>query len=154
MHHGTYCGGHTWTIARRRTYSGSGTIIVDSGGGRQQQTTYKLTKTTEMAQSVAYAKVFGASDREVNELLWASDQWLSFTRVSCLAPDSARTSFSTNSGGIYGRSYRYANFIYNTLQNQGQGTLGLTCTPSEDDDETLKIMVDQQADTYTLGPYT
>ena len=93
---GTYCGGHLWKIDRRKTYEGGGLQIVDQAGaarilqplsiartyaagnariaysggsGRKQQTTYTWKKTTEMAQSIAYGKIFGATDKQVNQLI-------------------------------------------------------------------------------------
>lgn len=107
----------------------------------------------EEAQSIAYAEWVGATEEERQNLIYASDQWLPYTGVSCLADDVERLPpYKTTDPGIYGRSTKFANFVYKALNSSGN--LGLSSSITDDDDPRLRLVVDQDAETYTLGPYT
>ena len=156
---GSYCARHEWEIARHASHDSTSTVISDyAGSGRAQQITYSYNKTTEMAQSVAYAQYYTlsgtqTSNFEMQRIVWGSWQFKSFTGGdSGLIGDVAQDgTWTTASDGMKGRSYQFANFVYKALD--GNGNLGLTFTPLADEDDSLRILVDQKKLQYTIGPY-
>lgn len=159
LYHGSYCGRHVWEIARHARHDSSSTVISDYvGNGRAQRITYKYAKTTEMSQSLAYAQKYTlsgtkTSDYEMQRIVWGSWQFKQYTGGdSGLVEDVKQDgTWTTTSDGMKGRSYQFANFIYKALDDQGR--LNMTFTPLNDEDDNLRIMVDQNSLKYTVGPY-
>ena len=148
-----YCANPLYSSARRVTNSKQTDkypVIMDGGyPASRQETTYSFLKSGEAAQSIAYAKWQGASNAVMQNIVWASWQWSSYA-PNCLTGNDGY-SLSVNSGGLYGRSQRFANFIYRALENQT--TLNYTYAPTQEDSKDIKVMIDQNATTYTVGPY-
>ena len=148
-----YCANPLYSSARRATNSKQTDkypVIMDGGyPASRQETTYSFLKSGEAAQSIAYAKWQGASNAVMQNIVWASWQWSSYA-PNCLTGNDGY-SLSVNSGGLYGRSQRFANFIYRALENQT--TLNYTYAPTQEDSKDIKVMIDQNATTYTVGPY-
>ena len=149
-----YCGNPNLSSARRATNSKQTDkypVIADGGyASTRQETTYNLLKTGELAQSIAYAKWQGASNAVMQNIIWSSWQWSSYA-PNCLTGSDGHT-LNVNSAGIAGRSQRFANFIYRALENEQ--TLNMSGLPTEENSKDIKIMIDQNATTYTVGPYT
>lgn len=113
----------------------------------EQEVTYELNKSGALPQTVAYAKWQNASASVMQNIIWASCNWDDGDIL--LGHDN--TSYNVNSEGIYGRSERFANFINKVLIDGT--TLRLTETPTSNNSDDLKIMIDQNNTTYTVGPY-
>lgn len=113
----------------------------------EQEVTYELNKSGALPQTVAYAKWQNASASVMQNIIWASWNWDDGDIL--LGHDN--TSYNVNSEGIYGRSERFANFINKVLIDGT--TLRLTETPTSNNSDDLKIMIDQNNTTYTVGPY-
>ena len=150
----TFCAGKGWALTIRSQYSGDSTKLPDPGssGGRKEEVIYKHSWTTEMAQSIAYARAFGGSsvkNEEIQRLVWASGVWSSYTNGSCLVDDSDVVEINTESSGIEGRATQFANFVYRALN--GDGKLGLSISKGN---QNVNIIVNQYDQTYTVGPYT
>lgn len=156
---GYYCARHEWEIARHMSHDASTVVISDpAGGGRAQEIKYKYEKTTEMTQSIAYARNYTVngqktSDYEMQRIIWGSWQFKAYTGGDCGLLEDVKQdgTWTTTSLNMRGRSYQFANFIYKALDEQGH--LNMTCTPLTDEDDSLRIMVDQTALQYTVGPY-
>ena len=151
----TFCGGHGWTLTLRKYYASGQTPVPDiAGGGRAQQVTYSLSKTTEMAQSIAYIRAFGGSAEDIQYVVWASRDWSKYTGgTSCLVDSSQAVNVTTTTRkGLQGRATQFANFVYQALN--GSQKLGITYSPVNENDSSLKVMVNQSNKTYTVGPYT
>ncbi len=148
-----YCGNPLESSARRVTNSKQTDkypVIMDGGyAASRQETTYNLIKSGKIAQSIAYAKWQGASNSELQNIIWASWQWSSYA-PNCLTGNDG-LALSVNSAGVQGRSQRFANFIYRALENEN--TFNYTYEPTEEDSKDIKVMIDQKATTYTVGPY-
>jgi len=148
-----YCGNPLASSARRVTNSKQTDkypVIMDGGYiGARQETTYNLIKSGEIAQSIAYAEWQQTSKPAIQKIIWASWQWSDYA-PNCLTGDDEYT-LNVNSGGMLGRSQRFANFIYRALENET--TLNYTYSPTEEDSKDIKVMIDQNATTYTVGPY-
>ncbi len=146
----TYCAGHGWCLTRLAKYEeGSLFIADDAYEDSKQVVDYKFNKERKMAQSIAYARWFGAKDPEMQDIVWASWQWAGANGDgvdSCLLNIDSSKALSTDLEDIRGRSYKFANFAYRGLNN---GKLGLY----DDSKEEPKVMIDQGAQTYTTGPY-
>ncbi len=155
---GYYCARHEWEIARHKSHNASTTVISDpAGNGRAQEITYEYDKTTEMTQSIAYAQNYElggkTDDWTMQRIIWGSWQFEAYTGNDCGLLEEVKQdgTWTTESNGMIGRSYQFANFVYKALDENGN--LGLTFTPLADEDDSLRIMVDQNALKYTVGPY-
>ena len=118
--HRHFCAGHGWAIALKKEYS-SGSIgvpdMVGTGNIRKEEVTYEKVRTVEMAQSIAYGLAFGASDADMQRIVWASDTWTEYTgRKNCLVVEG-QDSISTNDTTIRGKATRFANFVYRALND-------------------------------------
>ena len=69
-----------------------------------------------------------------------------------MTDETTEHTLNVNSGGALGRSQQFANMEYLVANNSN--TLKLTTTPTTDNDKTIKVVVDQTAKKYTVGPYT
>ncbi len=119
--HKHYCGGHGWGLTLRKYYSENGDPVPDKVGEhiRKEEVTFKLEKTVEMAQSIAYGMKFGASDEELQNIVWAVKPWTAYTGgANCLIEPSDKVVLSTSSGGIQGRATQFANFTYRALSGR------------------------------------
>ena len=147
-----YCGNPLFSSARRLQQTKQRVVspVAPDGGysATRQETTYELSKTTVLPQSVAYAKWANASNTEMQDIIWASWQW----DDADLLTGNDGDKLNVNSSGIRGRSQRFANFINKVLIDGT--TFNITSTPVEDNSKDIKIMIDQNANTYTVGPYT
>lgn len=148
-----YCGNPLASSARKVTNSKQTDkypVIMDGGYiGARQESTYNLLKSGEIAQSIAYAEWQQTSKPAIQKIIWASWQWSDYA-PNCLTGNDEYT-LNVNSGGMLGRSQRFANFIYRALENET--TLNYTYSPTEEDSKDIKVMIDQNATTYTVGPY-
>lgn len=124
--------------------------VAPDGGysATEQETTYTQLRSGQLPQTVAYAKWQGASGATMQNIVWASWNWDDGYE---LLTGHDTTSNNVNSGGIAGRSERFANFVNYVLT--GGTTFTLSATPTTDESDDLKVMIDQANTTYTVGPY-
>ncbi len=155
---GYYCARHEWEIARHMSHDSSSVVISDpAGGGRAQEITYEFLKKTEMTQSIAYAQNYEVGgktdDWTMQRIIWGSWQFKAYTGGDCGLVEDVKEdgTWTTASNGMIGRSYQFANFVYKALDEEGH--LGLTFEPEKDDDDSLRVLVDQKELKYTVGPY-
>ena len=146
-----YCANPNYASSRRLRNSkqvDNSPAIADGGyPATRQETTYALSKSGALPQSVAYAKWQNASNVEMQDIVWASWQW---NDGNILMANDGLT-LNVNSSGIRGRSQRFANFINKVLTNGT--TFDVTSKPTDDESDDLKILIDQANTTYTVGPY-
>ena len=124
--------------------------VAPDGGysATEQETTYTQLRSGQLPQTVAYAKWQGARGATMQNIVWASWNWDDGYE---LLTGHDTTSNNVNSGGIAGRSERFANFV-NYVLTDGT-TFTLSATPTTDESDDLKVMIDQANTTYTVGPY-
>ncbi len=152
----TFCAGFGWSLPRRLTYhENDKTYVPDGGvGAAQQYVEWHHEKTVDIPQSVAYARANGATDVELQDVVWASWQWqgTSYDGSTCLIGVDTNLKTNPYDGTIRGRSNQFCNFIYRALyKDNKEYKLGLNCTTSS---TSLEVLVDQSNKTYTVGPYT
>lgn len=124
--------------------------VAPDGGysATEQETTYTQLRSGQLPQTVAYAKWQGARGATMQNIVWASWNWDDGYE---LLTGHDTTSNNVNSEGIAGRSERFANFV-NYVLTDGT-TFTLSATPTTDESDDLKVMIDQANTTYTVGPY-
>ncbi len=74
----TYCGAEQWALSLRKSYSESEPILPDNKGTSAVEETVNfgaVLKSGAIPQSIAYAKAHGASQRDIQLLVWASWQF-------------------------------------------------------------------------------
>ena len=147
-----FCADPNYASTRRlrNTKQRDDSPAVPDGGysATEQETTYTQLRSGQLPQTVAYAKWQGASGATMQNIVWASWNWDDGYE---LLTGHDTTSNNVNSGGIAGRSERFANFV-NYVLTDGT-TFTLSATPTTDESDDLKVMIDQANTTYTVGPY-
>ncbi len=97
--------------------------------------------------SVAYAVWMGGGDLvAIQNAVWASEQWGNSSNVVEQGCPTHDTSNSSNT--VEARSYQYGTVYYKIFSQLGNNPL-FTINHTD-----LKMMVDQNNKTYTVGPYT
>ena len=125
----------------------------NNGNYYNEEIEYLAKAQPTVEQSIAagyYAYRLGAgSNKELQNVVWASGQWEGKPGyVNNLSNYTGTTVSATNA--LYDRAEGWANFYYNLLQPSGM-RLNIDVLPVSEDD--LRIYVDQNARTYTEGPY-
>ena len=125
----------------------------NNGNYYNEEIEYLAKAQPAVEQSIAagyYAYKLGAgSNKELQNVVWASGQWEGKPGyVNNLSNYTGTTVSATNA--LYDRAEGWANFYYNLLQPSGM-RLNIDVLPVSEDD--LRIYVDQNARTYTEGPY-
>ncbi len=147
-----YCANPNYASSRRLKNSkqvDKSPVAPDGGySATEQETTYTQLRSGQLPQTVAYAKWQGAEEETMQNIVWASWNWDDGYE---LLTGHDTTSNNVNSGGIAGRSERFANFV-NYVLTDGT-TFTLSATPTTDESDDLKVMIDQANTTYTVGPY-
>ena len=115
---------------------------------------YELINTPVTEQSIAagyLAYLLGAgSNVQFQNVVWASGQWASYGGYVENLINYTGTTISGGSSPLADRAEGWASFYYNYLYpNNGQ--LLIDVQPTSEDD--LRVYVDQNARTYTEGPY-
>ena len=147
-----FCANPNYASSRRLRNSKQvekSSVAPDGGySATEQETIYTHLRSGQLPQTVAYAKWQGAEKETMQNIVWASWNWNDGYE---LLTGHDTTSNNVNSGGIAGRSERFANFV-NYVLTDGT-TFTLSATPTTDESDDLKVMIDQANTTYTVGPY-
>ena len=147
-----FCANPNYASSRRLRNSKQvekSSVAPDGGySATEQETIYTYKRSGQLPQTVAYAKWQGAEKETMQNIVWASWNWDDGYE---LLTGHDTTSNNVNSGGIAGRSERFANFV-NYVLTDGT-TFTLSATPTTDESDDLKVMIDQANTTYTVGPY-
>ena len=152
-----FCIDHSLPLTRTEDGTKNTTQIVYrnriNGDYYNEEIEYNSSGTVNVEQSIAagyLAYALGAGvNYEFQNVVWSSGQWEGKPGyVENLANYTGTTVSSTNA--LYDRAEGWANFYYNLLQPSGM-RLNIDVLPTSEDD--LRIYVDQNARTYTEGPY-
>lgn len=115
---------------------------------------YELINTPTTEQSIAagyLAYLLGAgSNVEFQNVVWASGQWSSYPGYVDNLVNYTGTKLSGNGSPLADRAEGWASFYYNLLAKNNY-QLNIDVKPTSE--EELRIYVDQNARTYTEGPY-
>lgn len=157
----TFCAGYGWALTLREVYEEGRDPVPDMGsGGRKEEVTYEPAEDEKqglpIVQSVAYVyDILGTNSPKaletIQNVVWASWQWSeALDQKSCLYDINEKIKYASNSDDIIGRSYQFANFVYKALSNDND-KLNIQYEPPTAD--SLKVMVNQEDSSYTVGPY-
>ena len=152
-----YCGNHALPLTRTEDGTKGGRKLVHfnriNGAYYNQQITYSLSETVTIEQSIAGGRLAyesgGGSKAELQTVIWASGQWSGKPGYINNLPNYTGT--TTNASNVIEeRAGAWANFYYNILQVSGNKLIIQTSPTNEND---IRVYVDQDARTYTQGPY-
>ena len=152
-----YCIDYSRPLTRTEDGTKNSNRIVyqnrNNGNYYNEEIQYDTYATVNVEQSIAagyLAFILGAgSNAQFQNVVWASGQWQGKPGyVNNLHNYTGTTVSATNA--LYDRAEGWANFYYNLLQPSGM-RLNIDVLPTSEDD--LRIYVDQNARTYTEGPY-
>ena len=152
-----YCIDYSRPLTRTEDGTKNSNRIVyqnrNNGNYYNEEIQYDTYATVNVEQSIAagyLAFILGAgSNAQFQNVVWASGQWQGKPGyVNNLYNYTGTTVSATNA--LYDRAEGWANFYYNLLQPSGM-RLNIDVLPTSEDD--LRIYVDQNARTYTEGPY-
>ncbi len=113
---------------------------------------YESKETKKAEQSIAYAfytasQLNNWDEVTIQKVVWASDQFKGLPNfVQVLLNYKGYTTSPTSSSAIEARSNQYAQFYYGILN--GGNKMSFTTETNNS-----KVLVDQDAKTYTVGPY-
>ena len=147
-----------------------GISATEPGTYYNQQIDYSLTDSPASEQSLTAAYIaykidqeknlnMGTTLRLVQHVVWSSRQWSGHPgyveNLEYYNPSSSQISYTPGGGdsgsAVYERAEAWANFYYNVLQRSG-GRVNIVSEPQDEED--LRVYVDQNARTYTQGGYT
>lgn len=122
-------------------------LLLKANGKEDKSLFYNTVDVGTPEQSTAYAYWIGAGNgAAIQDVVWASIQWGNPSNV--LEIGSIPGSTAGSSETIRARSYQYGTVYYKLFSQLGNKPL---FTVNHTD---LKMMVDQNNKTYTVGPYT
>lgn len=153
-----FCADHGKTLIRTDDGSKGGTSIVhynrNYAAYYNETITYQPNETYAIEQSIAAGYLTyllgGGSLKQVQDVVWASGSWANSSGYVKNLYNYTGTTISSGSNAVYERATAWANFYYNVLQKSG-GNLNIDVKPTSEED--LHVYVDQNARTYTVGPY-
>ena len=115
---------------------------------------YQPDETYDIEQSIAAGYLTyllgGGSLEEVQDVVWASGAWSASSGYVQNLYNYTGTTIYSGSSAVYERAMAWANFYYNVLE-KSEGNLNIDVRPTSE--EELHVYVDQNARTYTVGPY-
>ena len=152
-----YCGNHNLPLTRTEDGTKGGRKLVhlnrNNSSYYNEQITYTFSKSVEIEQSIAGGRLAyengGGSKVELQKIVWASGQWNGKPGYVNNLPNYTGTTTSA-SNVLEERAGAWANFYYNILQVSGNKIIIQT---SPTDENEMRVYVDQDARTYTQGPY-
>ena len=152
-----YCIDYSRPLTRTEDGTKNSNRIVyqnrNNGNYYNEEIQYDTYATVNVEQSIAAGylafRLGAGSNAQFQNVVWASGQWQGKPGyVNNLHNYTGTTVSATNA--LYDRAEGWANFYYNLLQPSGM-RLNIDVLPTSEDD--LRIYVDQNARTYTEGPY-
>ena len=153
-----YCINHDKNLTRTEDGSKWAPTIVyrnrRNGNYYNEEIDYAVKDTPTVEQSIAagyYAYRLGAgTNAAFQNVVWASGQWQSYAGYVNNLTTYTNTTVSGGANALYDRAEGWANFYYKVLYPNNMQLLFDVQPTSEDD---LRVYVDQNARTYTEGPY-
>ena len=153
-----FCINHDLHLCRTEDGTKSSAVIVYrnriNGDYYNQEIDYDNSTTVDVEQSIAagyLAYSLGAgSNVEFQNVVWASGQWKSYSGYVNNLSKYTDNKLVGNSNELYDRAEGWASFYYNLLY-PNNFKLNFDVQPTNEND--LRIYVDQNARTYTEGPY-
>ncbi len=152
-----FCTNHSLPLVRTEdgTKNSEKVVYINRLNGTyyNEEIYYSSSGQFNIEQSIAAGRIAyqcgagGAS--EFQNVVWASGQWSGKSGyVNNLSKYTGTTVSDTTA--LYERAEGWANFYYNLLQPSGM-TLNIDVQPTSEED--MRVYVDQNARTYTQGPY-
>lgn len=125
-----------------------------NGNYYNQEIDYANSATVDVEQSIAAGylayKLGAGSNAQFQKVVWSSGQWAGYSGYVKNLDTYTGDTVSSGSGALYERAEGWANFYYNVLVPSGM-KLNIDVKPTSE--EELKVYVNQNDRTYTVGPY-
>lgn len=153
-----YCANNALPLTRTEDGTRNSDAMVfknrKTSGYYNEEISYDDSETLKIEQSIAagnLAYLLGAgSNVQLQNVVWASGQWQSYSGYSNNLAKYNGTTLSDGNNALYDRAEAWANFYYKLLKPSGM-KLNFSVSPTSEDD--IRIYVNQIDRTYTEGPY-
>ena len=151
-----WCGDHALNLVRTEGNKFNSIVHINRANTSyyNEKNDYQEIGTPSTEQSIAAGflayKLGAGSNVQFQNIVWSSPQWASYGGYVKNLINYTGTTVSGSGSPLYERAEAWATFYYNYLYpNNGQ--LLIDVQPTSEDD--LRVYVDQNARTYTEGPY-